>query len=340
MDEQPDTREKEENSQPPNKKTAQPRHGWWRRIIYIERKMDERRAKREECRAKRKNETTEQEAARLTAEATRWIAVFTVVMAIVAGLTLWELIQGGADTRALVDASRKQACAASKSAKAARDFADTAALINSGIGDAVKKLAAQAKASQKSADAAKSAADTARDALILDQRPWIGIAKTPSAGEIEKYPDSFVRIKFRFENFGKSPAINIAFSGAVVASPIHPKIKGNSFKQNTFTRTLGNCMNNPYQFGNDGLLLPTQYLDETAIGGIDPRDVAAAEEPGGKMWLYATGCFDYDDMVGGPHHQLLFCFFYDPQAKAFGLCDEGYKTRDGEYWKEKPPKLP
>lgn len=57
-------------------------------------------------------EAKQDPSARLTAVATAWIAAFTVVLAIVAALTLWQLIRGGADTKASVDASAKQAAAA------------------------------------------------------------------------------------------------------------------------------------------------------------------------------------------------------------------------------------
>jgi hypothetical protein len=64
-----------------------------------------------------------------------------------AGLTLVELILGGADTKASVDAAGKQTTAAEeikdaadKSATASRDFADTAGLVNGSIGDAVVKF--------------------------------------------------------------------------------------------------------------------------------------------------------------------------------------------------------
>jgi hypothetical protein len=94
-------------------------------------------------------------------------------VAIVVGLAVfaqwYEMHTSGVDTKAIAEASKQQASAATKSAQAARDFADTAALINTGIGDAVKKLDAQAKATQKSAK-------TAEDTLHVSERAYLILA--------------------------------------------------------------------------------------------------------------------------------------------------------------------
>ena len=78
-----------------------------------------------------------------------WVSVFlTFVIAATGVVGIILVIQGGRDTARIRDAAEKQASSASKSVQASRDFADTAALINSGIGDAVKKLDRQAKATE------------------------------------------------------------------------------------------------------------------------------------------------------------------------------------------------
>jgi hypothetical protein len=63
-------------------------------VSYIKRKLEERKAKREK-------EPAADKAARLTAVATFWIAMFTLVLAILSGLTWWEIHTGGADTHNL-----------------------------------------------------------------------------------------------------------------------------------------------------------------------------------------------------------------------------------------------
>ena len=108
-----------------------------------------------------------------------WVNVFlTSVIAAMSVVGTFLVIQGGKDTARIRDAAEKQACAANKSAQASRDFADTAAKINSGIGDAVGKLDAQAKAIEDSRRSSDSASLQSLNASIessrLDQRAWVG----------------------------------------------------------------------------------------------------------------------------------------------------------------------
>ena len=97
---------------------------------------------------------------------TAFIAAGTIVSAIAIRLQWHEMVNGGADTKAIADAAKKQACAA-------QHFADTAALINGGIGGAVDKLGTQAKATQRAAKAAENASKTAQETLNISQRAYI-----------------------------------------------------------------------------------------------------------------------------------------------------------------------
>jgi hypothetical protein len=67
-------------------------------ISYIKRKFHERKAKYEA-------EIPTDKAARRTATATVWIAVFTVLLAIVGAITVHEVIEGGTDTHLLAVAT-------------------------------------------------------------------------------------------------------------------------------------------------------------------------------------------------------------------------------------------
>jgi uncharacterized protein YecT (DUF1311 family) len=99
----------------------------------------------------------------------------------------------------VAEASKKQACAA-------KSFADTAALINSGIGDAVKKLDAQAKTAADSIQATHKA-------MRLDQRAWVGLSKVETigaSGGAEGQPFSFEQVQIRTCNSGKTPALDVA----------------------------------------------------------------------------------------------------------------------------------
>jgi hypothetical protein len=101
------------------------------------------------------------------------------------------VIQAGADTKRLVDAAEKQA-------RAAQNFSDSAAKINTGVSQAVDKLKIQAGANQALAQAANIAN---MNALQAD-RPWMGAYLNVdgfSAGKTPTYTVTFV-------NSGKRPA--------------------------------------------------------------------------------------------------------------------------------------
>jgi hypothetical protein len=133
----------------------------------MERKMHQRRTRREK---KKSDEKPEDKAARRTATATVWIAIFTIVLAGVGVLTLIELIEGGADTKALVDASKKQACAANRFAQSASNISDT-------MSDTQSDFAKMAGNSEK-------AIKTTQTQMRLDQRAWL-VATAISLGTVE-----------------------------------------------------------------------------------------------------------------------------------------------------------
>jgi hypothetical protein len=144
----------------------------------------------------------------ITAISAAITALATVVIMVWAGLQWWEMHTGGVDTHALAEAARQQAWAASKSAQAARDFANTAALINGGIGDAVRKLDAQARNSAASINATQ-------EAMRLDQRAWVGVG-SPSFVIKETDP---LKAETRVVILGKSPAIDIVSQMGLKAFP-------------------------------------------------------------------------------------------------------------------------
>jgi hypothetical protein len=91
--------ENADSRQSPDSPIAQPRQQWRARLIgYVKRYLHERKSKKE-------TESPADRAARRTATATVWIAVFTVVLAIVGGVTLYEVVTGGNDTHTLAVAA-------------------------------------------------------------------------------------------------------------------------------------------------------------------------------------------------------------------------------------------
>jgi len=64
------------------------KHGWSRVVAKVKRELHERKTRK-------KDESPADRAAKRTATATVWIAVFTVILACVGGFTLYEVIEGG-----------------------------------------------------------------------------------------------------------------------------------------------------------------------------------------------------------------------------------------------------
>jgi hypothetical protein len=178
-------------------------------FVYIRDKLEERRARREQ-------ETSADKAARLTATATVWMAVFTVFLALLNGVTvlilrnqLKEMHEGGVDTHALAQASQDAASAAGDQANAAQQVSDTAKDINKGISSASKQLEASANNTRT----------TIRNAQLQfqdEQRAWVGVEGTsPSEGftETETW-----KVNVIFFNSDRTPARNVQISVMFVTS--------------------------------------------------------------------------------------------------------------------------
>jgi hypothetical protein len=119
------------------------------------------------------------------------MAFLTLVIAGTGVVGIFLVIQGGKDTKRLVDAAEKEAVAA-------KSFSDSAAKINTGISETVEKLKIQAAANQTLALAANTANTNALEA----ERPWMGAYFSVdgfAAGKTPTYTVTFV-------NSGKRPA--------------------------------------------------------------------------------------------------------------------------------------
>jgi hypothetical protein len=160
---------------------------------------------------------------RIMIGATTVIAIGTLVSAGAISFQWWEMHTGGKDTTRIADAAGDQA-------DAAQQFSDTAADINQGIADAVKKLDAQAKATQITANAAKSAAQIASNQLILGERPWLKIKHRivgPLTFDVERNggPAAMMTLEDTIENVGQSVAVNVLSWEELIpldADTLHP----------------------------------------------------------------------------------------------------------------------
>ena len=157
---------------------------------------------------KPEQESTVDKAARRTATATVWIAIFTVVLAAVAALTLYFVITGGTDTHELAVQAKNQADRMKDLADRMKDQADR-----------TKTIANQAIVQ---ADAAASAAQIAAETLEVTQRPWITQVAEIGAPVMFSVNGASITFLFTLDNVGHTPAekvwveaklINIVSSG-------------------------------------------------------------------------------------------------------------------------------
>src|SRR5436305_922007 len=132
--------------------------------------------------------------AKLTVVCTGIVAIATVTYAIFAGWQLYEIRQGGKDTRRLAEAAQRQADATGQQVKAMqaqldtmRDQASSMKAQTNTLGQslaetrkAVNAAEKQAAASQTSAFATVQNAQTAGKALYTGNRPYIGATVTVS----------------------------------------------------------------------------------------------------------------------------------------------------------------
>ena len=94
--------------QPANDQVTQPNNSWRTRFVsYIKSQLQQRKAKKEQ-------ETPTDRAARLTAAATVWMAVFTFILAGTSGFTIWilknqlrEMHEGGMQTDSIITADER-----------------------------------------------------------------------------------------------------------------------------------------------------------------------------------------------------------------------------------------
>jgi hypothetical protein len=139
-------------------------------ISEIKRKLHESKAKHEQ-------ENATDKAARRTADATVWIAAFTVILALVGIFTLYEIITGGNDTHELAESAKKQATASVQQvsvmaalAIAAKLQSDQAIAQTTKMGESLAKTDSLIKAT-------KTIADNARDSLKVSQRAYVTVGR-------------------------------------------------------------------------------------------------------------------------------------------------------------------
>jgi len=251
-------------------------------ISQIKRKLQKRKAEHE-------HDTPTDKAAHSTAIATWWIAAFTIVLAAVGLITLFEVIGGANDTKAIVEAAKKQADAAGK-------FATSAAGINIGVSDAVTKLNLQASKLEESVrQASRLAKDTeiANENAIEGDRPWFGATIAVADFEVGKIP----RATVRFMNSGKRPA-------SVSAAMTHSRYYAD-FPEQPFYEE-GDLHSRGFVVPGDGVIADFSiFISPLTQDAQTTLDTRAAT-------LYVYGKVLYKDIRTGKEHFTHGCVQYSP----------------------------
>ena len=305
----------ENESGNPSPEVEAPRHNWWIRLIgYAKRKINERAAKK-------KNETPADKAARRTAVATIWMAIFTCILAVTSGLTIWilknqlkEMHEGGIDTHALAEATKNASVAASDQADAAQQFSDTAEEINKHADDSVKAFDKLARASERAITQNQA---TAR----LTYRPYMAVTPrfaglspdgklTPTMPSGKDNVEIILAVDVKV--VGGSPAADFINSASeVIVGPA------------TTAEQQAMNFDPDYTHSNPTTVIPGDAF--TVGSGENP--VISAEDfaniKTGSYAIYIVGGLKYRDVfkprMDRPY-EYVYCFQLRPYSMPFATC--------------------
>lgn len=141
------------------------------------------------------------------------VAIFTVVLAIVAYLQYRELHSGGEDTKKLIsyaqhsaDAADRSAKAAETSALAASSFSKSAKAIVVGLNTATDKMQVAVKEIGVMAESSRDSVRIAHDQLRIDRRAWVAGAseKISAFDSLRPFAVDIIEI-----SSGKTPALGV-----------------------------------------------------------------------------------------------------------------------------------
>jgi hypothetical protein len=167
------------------------------------------------------NEKNSDIASRRTANATVWIAAFTVVLAVVSFLTLLtlkrqldEMRKGSADTHNLAVAAASQADWTKTLAERMEDQANRTK-------DIANQTLAEARATNKLANASIRSANIAERQLNLSQRAWVSVtlASGPNRFHFSQRDAWSQTFTITLRNSGNIPATNVEMRTSTYMAP-------------------------------------------------------------------------------------------------------------------------
>ena len=276
-------------------------------ITYIKGKLEERKAKR-------KKENPADKTARLTTQATIWIAMFTVVLAILSGLTWWEIRTGGADTHDLAVAAKDQATAAKDLASAAKKQADKTDAL---AGDTHTLAMAASEANV----IARTASRSVQRAFIVVDHLDIYAVRLPS-GQVDRWIVNPV-----ITNSGNTPTknlfISINFGGQDMTN--WPKEKQPPVEPPNFPSLSDIRKHQGWQRGVVGPHANTNFTVLNGFMAYGLRGPGSFADTG----EFTYGAFIYGDVFDDrPRHITEFCFsmgrttMVDEQFVPYGRCKQ------------------
>jgi hypothetical protein len=240
------------------------------------------------------------------------IALGTIVSAGAIVLQWREMVGGGKQTDKIIAAANINADAATKSAKAAQDFATNAGNINTAMGKAVEKLNLQAAATKSVADQALSQAAIASGQLQVmqtDERAWLEfrIQQPQAAGDVSLPTTSGqpLDLPIQIMNSGKTVARNVVID-------VFVEILDSS--QEASLDNVSDLANHRHERSTTGTIFPnadyklhvTRHWDKGEIGLVTARELTSLHES--KSYISTYGIITYDD-VFNKHHWTKFCFW-------------------------------
>ena len=252
--------------------------------------------------------------------------VATAGYSITAGVQLHVMQRASEDsaaqTKQLIDAATKTEAAAEKSAKASRDFADTAGSINMSIGAAVDKLNLQAGALKESVSQASriaKATEAANANVLAADRPWFGGVIHVSDFEVGKAPGAVCD----FVNSGRRPA-SVQFAGC-------GGVFGSAFPKNPVFKNVSGIISRSFIVPGSTVSAPIASLftgDQGAPGLFQngqPTDGLIKQLGTRNLILFVYGEIDYTDVRSGEKHFTHTCVQYNPPTvmgpAGFFLCE-------------------
>ena len=248
--------------------------------------------------------------------AEKWMIILTGVIAfsalcqVGASLMQWRAMKGQ------LKEIRSGSVDIKASTKASRDFADSAEKINTGVGNAVDKLNLQAgelqrsveqanrlaTATEKTAQAAKDGIETNRDALVLENRAWLGVV-----GEIITQLEAGKELKAEVTviNSGKTPASQVMEGFDIEVLPTIPTT--------------------PILFGlKPTAAIPPQgthilrFVSKTKLSGIEMGKITDK-----TLFLVFRGVIQYEDFNNVQRYTNICMYVSDPVTKQLIFCETG-----------------